>query len=208
MNRRLQLVVALASILVACKTTLPGIRFSPDSLNGVAWPTELKERQYFKGAGVYYKNLSGLVGHVLYPKKANGVCPDTYTSADLSLEQYALPGTKIDPDSTAVERYSDRIDSKASVDLTVLTFASNLAANQAAEVVVVDTTTLILPDERIDVERLKKDVKPGQDDCQPYLIRGAMVTTITFRKATELTADMTVAGSALPVVCAPTPSYL
>jgi hypothetical protein len=38
--------------------------------------------------------------------------------------------------------------------------------------------------------------KPGPDDCQPYLIRGAMVTTITYRKATEVSADATVAGSA------------
>jgi hypothetical protein len=198
MSRRIQVVAALVSVLVACKTGQGGIRFSPDSLNGQAWPSELNERQYFKGAGVYYRNLSGLVGHVLYPKKVNGVCPESYTSADLSMEQYLLPGTKIDPDTTAVERYSDRIDGKASVDVTVLTFASKLAANQAADVIVADTTTLIAPDAAIDIERLKTSVqqKLEKDDCQPYLIRGAMVTTITYRTATEVQADATVSGAA------------
>lgn len=194
--------VCVAVVVVAatngCGPTSKGLHFSPDSLNGQAWPTELNERAYFKAAGVYARNLSGLVGHVLYPKKVSGVCPNTYSSADISIDQYLVPGTKLEPDTTAVERYSDKIDAKASIDVTVLTFASKLAANQAAEVLVADTTALIVPDAAIDLERLKADVrqKSKDDDCQPYFIRGAIITTVTFRTATEVQGDASVSGSA------------
>lgn len=198
MRNGVHLAVVIVGVTVGCGPTPNGLHFAPDSLNGQAWPSELNDRSYFKAAGVYARNLSGLVGHVLYPKKTSGVCPNTYSSADISIDQYLVPGTKLDPDTTAVERYSDKIDAKASVDVTVLTFASKLAANQAAEVVVADTTTLIVPDAAIDLDRLKADVRQQShdDDCQPYFIRGAIITTVTYRTATEVQGDASLSGSA------------
>jgi hypothetical protein len=191
------IVVTVAVIDIGCGGN-GGIRFSPDSLNGQAWPAELNERAYFKAAGVYARSLSGLVGHVLYPKKVNGVCPTSYSAADLSIQQYVLPGTKLEPDTTVVERYSDKIDANASVDTTVLTFVSKLAANQSSEVLVADTIAMIVPEAGMDVARLKKEVpqKLRADDCPPYFIRGAIMTTVTYRTATEVKADATVSGGA------------
>lgn len=198
MRNAAQFAILVVGAVVGCGGSPKGIHFSPDSLNGQAWPAELNERAYFRAAGVYARNLSGLVGHVLYPKKVSGICPNTYSAAEISLEQYLRAGTKLDPDTTAVERYSDKINAKASIDTSVLTFTTKLAANQAAEVLVADTTTLIVPDSAIDVERLKADVphKAKEDDCEPYFIRGAIITTVTYRTATEVEGDASVSGTA------------
>lgn len=191
---------ASISVLAALSTfsCASGIKFSPDSLNGQAWPSELSSRQYFKSAGVYYRNLAGLVGHVLTAKRERGDCPEVYSDGNLSLEQYLVSGIKLQPDTTAVERYSDKIDAKASVDASVLTFAGKLAQNQAAEVLVMDTTALIVPDEAIDIPRLYKlaDQPLGKDDCERFFVRGAIVTTITYRTATEVEGNTTVSGTA------------
>lgn len=197
MTTALHCAALLAATAFACGAPPPGIRFSPDSLDGQAWPSELNERAYFRAPGIYIRNLSGLVAHVLYPKKRQGACPDSYSAADISIDQYLQPNAKLEPDTTAVERYSDKIDAKASVDASVVTFATHLGTHQAAEVLVVDTMSIIVPDSAIDIERLKNEVahKLADDDCQPYFIRGAIVTTVTYRTATEVHGDATVSGS-------------
>jgi hypothetical protein len=175
-----------------------GVKFAPDSLNGQSWPAELSARQYLRSAGVYTRNLAGLVGHVVYAKRVQGECPEVYSDANLSLDHYLLPKSKLEPDTTAVERFSDKIDAKANVDAALLTFAANLAANQAAEVVVMDTTTLMAPDDVIDLPKLQRlaDQPLQEGDCDRFFIRGAIVTTVTHRTATEVQGGATITGTA------------
>jgi hypothetical protein len=138
------------------------------------------------------------VGHVLYAKRVRGECSQVYSDANLSLEQYIRPGTKLEPDTTAVERFSDKIDNKAGVDASVMTFVAKLAGKQAAEVVVSDTTTMIVPDDAIDIPKLQRlaDEALQPEECERFFIRGAIVTTITYRVATEVDGSATVSGAA------------
>lgn len=188
--------VSWCGMLITSMLGCGGLRIA-DSPASRAFPPELRERQVFKTVGVYGRDLSGLVGHILYAKKTKGVCPSTYTDADLGLRQYLVPNAKLLPDNKVEKRYESKIDKNASIDASYLTFTAGLSSKQMAEVIVTDTMSMIISNSDIPVKELEAiALTPlGPEDCDRFYIRGAILTTIVYKVFNERSGKGTASGT-------------
>lgn len=174
------------------------LRLVPEAINQPL-PIELQSRVVFTNVGVYQKNPTPLVGHVLFATKApDGTCPSSYRDADLSLRAYLNNGTSISPDSTATVRYQSKVDDGSKTQGSYLAFSTNLTREQAAEVIVTDTVSVVVPTESIPIAELEAlGAQPlGPNDCERYYIRGAILTTLAHKLYSKLEANASAQGGA------------
>ncbi len=191
-------ILAILVLVSGCS----GVKFAGQALNEQV-PTQLRERAALRKFTTYESNLPGLVGHFLYVvKDAAGQCPktnnDSYDACGVGISSYVKQGVDLKPTNDAVLRYQSKVNAEITGQVAILVAAGNLSAQQAMEMVVTDTVTLALKDGDFDPVTVdgefSKPLPAGA--CVRLFIRGAALSTVTYKTYSEIKADATTSGNA------------
>lgn len=174
------------------------IKFVDNAVNAATFPAELQLREVFEVPGTYARDLTALAGHVLYAKRTNRGCGGPYRDASVG-PRYLLPSdAHLETDSRADVRFEALIDRGATIEVGYTRLAGTLTAQQVAEISIVDSASVVVPDTSIPVDDLEElATKPLPDGyCDRFYVRGVILMTITTRVYEQLSADASVTGVA------------
>jgi len=192
---RASLLLYLITQTAACATT-----FKP--LPNQELPDVLKQRTLLKNYSTYQDDISSLVGHILNVKKENGACPHekqhVFDAVDMSRKVYLNNGTELKPKTLSRVIYEAKVDLNTENQYNQIIGSIDFGDAQALEFIVTDVQSVIAG-EQLNQSALDS-ISPMPDDvCERFIINGAILSIINYKKYTKISSKYTVTGTAFGI---------
>ncbi len=196
-THRVVVLVAGTVLLGAC---YPKFRVPPNQ----TLPKALATRAQLQNYATYQDHLEDLVGHVLYVTKKSGKCPDLdkriFDAIDVSRRAYLKSSEKLKPKALSRHMYEAKLE-RGTAHAAKFGFGTvDFGASQAVEFIVTDTMELSAGDQ-LDNDELDKiaETPLPHDVCARFVIRGAILSVVSYRVYSKLQTKYDISGNAFGV---------